>query len=78
MAVTWFAAAVGTNARVSDCWCVGTNRVLVRQFGVKVVLIFTPFFREEVIAMPQPFSTGCPASSAYLVLNELVRVRKQA
>lgn len=35
------------------------------------------FFREEAIAMPQPFSTGCPASSAYFVFNELAHIRKQ-
>lgn len=37
-----------------------------------------PFFREEVIAVPQLFSTGCPASSADFVLNDLVHDRKQA
>lgn len=31
-----------------------------------------------MIAVPQLFSTGCPASSADFVLNDLVHVRKQA
>lgn len=43
------------------------NGVLVRRLGVRVVFIFAAFCGEEAIVVPQPFGTGCPASSAYFV-----------